>query len=166
MQQHPLLQTKLYTPPIRPELVSRPRLIERLNAGLTTRGAFPRALTLISAPAGFGKTTLASEWIQALGRATPPIAIAWLSLDEGDNELVRFLAYLIAALQTIEASIGKGLLSALQSTGVADASTAPPAEAVLTSVINDVTALPDGMILVLDDYYLIEAQAVHDALPI
>jgi LuxR family maltose regulon positive regulatory protein len=163
MQQHPLLQTKLYTPPIRPELVSRPRLIERLNAGLTTRGAFPRALTLISAPAGFGKTTLASEWIQALGRATPPIAIAWLSLDEGDNELVRFLAYLIAALQTIEASIGKGLLSALQSTGVADASTAPPAEAVLTSLINDVVALRNRTILVLDDYHLIEALEIDDA---
>ena len=67
MQQVPILQTKLYIPPIRPELVSRPRLIERLNAGLPTRGGFPRALTLISAPAGFGKTTLVSEWVQALG---------------------------------------------------------------------------------------------------
>ena len=75
MQQHSLLQTKLYIPPIRPELVSRPRLIERLNAGLPTRGglsrtqdAFPRALTLVSAPAGFGKTTLVSEWVHRYGR--------------------------------------------------------------------------------------------------
>ena len=93
MQQHSLLQTKLCIPPIRPELISRPRLIEQLNAGLPTRGdlsraqdAFPRALTLVSAPAGFGKTTLISEWVQAVGGATPPMAIAWLALDEGDND--------------------------------------------------------------------------------
>jgi LuxR family maltose regulon positive regulatory protein len=122
MQQHSLLATKLYIPPIRSELVSRPRLIERLNAGLRTgdafsrmrdafsrtrdafsrtRDAFSRALILISAPAGFGKTTLVREWVQALGRAgspiaamggaTPPIAVAWLSLDEGDIDPARFL---------------------------------------------------------------------------
>jgi len=72
----PLLRTKLHIPPARPELVSRPRLIEQLNAGAH------RKLTLLSAPAGFGKTTLISEWVQALGGATPPTAIAWLSLDE------------------------------------------------------------------------------------
>ena len=82
----PLLQTKLYIPPSRPEWVPRPRLIERLNAGLH------RKLTLISAPAGFGKTTLISEWVAAQGRL-----VAWLSLDESDD-LVRFLTYLIAAL--------------------------------------------------------------------
>jgi LuxR family maltose regulon positive regulatory protein len=91
----PLLQTKLYVPPLRPELVPRPRLIERLNADLH------RKLTLISAPAGFGKTTLVSEWVA--GCSQP---VAWLSLDESDNDPARFLAYFGAALQTIEANIG------------------------------------------------------------
>jgi LuxR family maltose regulon positive regulatory protein len=161
MEQYPLLATKLYIPPVRPELVSRPRLIERLNAGLN------RKLTLISAPAGFGKTTLVSEWVQEVGtqHAVPPQA-AWLSLDEGDNDLVRFLAYLITALRTlvlsgvegIEVDTGKGALSALQSPQP------PPAEAVLTSLINDAVAIPDPIVLVLDDYHLIEAQPIHDAL--
>jgi LuxR family maltose regulon positive regulatory protein len=147
MQQYPLLQTKLYIPPIRTELVSRPRLIERLNAGRD------RKLTAISASAGFGKTTLVTQWLNS---AQCPST--WLSLDEGDNDATRFLTYLVAALRTIEADIGKGALSALSSPQP------PSAEAVLTSLINDVTALPEGMILVLDDYYLIEAEAIHDAL--
>ena len=84
----PLLKTKLYIPPTRAELVSRPRLLERLNAGLD------RKLTLISAPAGFGKTTLLSEWVAACGLDEPKVRVAWLSLDEGDNEPSRFLAYL------------------------------------------------------------------------
>ena len=86
----PLLLTKLYIPPPRPDLVSRPRLIERLNEGLHHK------LTLISAPAGFGKTTLVSEWIAGCDRP-----VAWLSLDEGDNDPARFLTYFIAALQTL-----------------------------------------------------------------
>ena len=154
----PLLKTKLYTPPPRPELVSRPRLIKRLNKGLH------RKLTLISAPAGFGKTTLVSEWVQAMGGATPPIAIAWLSLDESDNDPVRFLTYFVAALQTTEArqepagNIGKGALSALQSPQP------PPTEAILTILINEIAAVPNRIVLVLDDYHLIEAQPIHDAL--
>ena len=152
MQQSPILQTKLYVPPIRRRLVSRLRLVERLNEGLN------RKLILISAPAGFGKTTLVSEWVQAMGRAAPPIAIAWLSLDEGDNDPARFLAYMIAALRTIEANIGKGALSALQSPQP------PPTEAVLTSLINEVTAIPDRIIFILDDYHLIESSPVDDAL--
>jgi LuxR family maltose regulon positive regulatory protein len=159
-QEMPLLRTKLYIPPPRPELVSRPRLIERLNAGIH------RKLTLVSAPAGFGKTTLVSEWVQAMGGATPPIAIAWLSLDEGDNDPTRFLVYFVAALQTlalsqvqgIEANMGKGALSALQSPQP------PPIEAILTALINEVAAIPDRIVLVLDDYHLIEAQPIHDAL--
>jgi LuxR family maltose regulon positive regulatory protein len=91
----PLLTTKLYMPLIRPDLVSRPRLLERLNAGLH------RKLTLISAPAGFGKTTLLSEWAVDCRRP-----VTWLSLDEGDNDPARFLAYFIAALQMVEENIG------------------------------------------------------------
>ena len=88
----------------------------------------------------------------------PPIAVAWLSLDESDNDPTRFLTYLIAALQTVEADIGKGVLSALQSPQP------PPAEAILTALINEIAAIPDRIVLVLDDYHLIEAQPIHDAL--
>ena len=95
----PILATKLYIPLPRPNVVLRPRLIERLNEGLH------RKLTLISAPAGFGKTTLVSEWVAACDRP-----VAWLSLDEGDNDPTRFLTYLVAALQTIAANIGEGVL--------------------------------------------------------
>jgi LuxR family maltose regulon positive regulatory protein len=100
----PILATKLYIPRLRPNAVSRSRLLERLNEGLH------RKLTLISAPAGFGKTTLVSAWVEGIERP-----VAWLSLDEGDNDPTRFLTYLVAALQTIAATIGEGVLSALQS---------------------------------------------------
>src|SRR5712691_12602172 len=99
----PILATKLYLPRLRPNVVSRPRLLERLNEGLH------RNLTLISAPAGFGKTTLVSAWVTGLERPT-----AWLSLDDGENDLARFLAYLIAALRTIAANLGEGVVGALQ----------------------------------------------------
>ena len=99
----PVLVTKLYIPPPRPGVVLRPRLIERLDEGLR------RKLTLISAPAGFGKTTLVSEWIADCERPT-----AWLSLDEADNDPARFLTYLIAALQTVVPAIGGGMAGALQ----------------------------------------------------
>jgi LuxR family maltose regulon positive regulatory protein len=134
-----LLKTKLFVPPPRPKLVERPRLIERLNAALVLDnkyGGLHRKLTLISAPAGFGKTTLVSEWVQAMGEATPPIAIEWLSLDESDNDPTRFLAYFIAALQTIKANIGQGTLSALQSPQP------PPTETILTALINEIAAIP------------------------
>lgn len=92
----PILATKLYIPPPRPKVVPRPRLIERLDEGLSAGCK----LTLISAPAGFGKSTLVSEWVA--GCAQP---VAWLALDEGDNDPARFLAYFVAALQTISAGI-------------------------------------------------------------
>jgi LuxR family maltose regulon positive regulatory protein len=152
-----LLATKLFIPPTRPELVHRPRLIERLNAS-----ARPNCkLTLISTPAGFGKTTLISEWVQTVDGATPPITIAWLSLDEGDNDPARFLAYLIAALNQAEggeAEIGKGSLSMLHSPQQ------PPAKAVLTPLINEIATISDRMILVLDDYHAIESSQVDEAL--
>jgi LuxR family maltose regulon positive regulatory protein len=143
----PILATKLYIPPPRPNVVSRPRLLERLNEGLH------RKLTLISAPAGFGKTTLVSEWIEGIERPT-----AWLSLDEGENDPARFLAYLVAALQTIAAHIGEGVLGVLQS------SQPPPSEAILTALLNEITTLPDHFVLVLDDYYVLDAKAVDMAL--
>ena len=148
----PLLRTKLYIPPVRPEIVSRPRLIERLNEGLHRR------LTLISAPAGFGKTTLLSEWIHCRGAVTAPLQVAWLSLDEGDNDPTRFLAYFVAAIQTIHQDIGQSVIAALQS------SQPLPIQAILTTLINEIAAIPDRLVLVLDEYHLIEAQPIHQAL--
>ena len=157
-----LLTTKLYIPPTRPELVHRSRLVERLNEGIH------RKLTLISAPAGFGKTTLVSEWVDHIRPDTTKknqskYRIAWVSLDEGDNDFVRFLSYFITALKQIEgieATFGKGTLSLLQSPQPQP----QPTEAILTTLINEVAAIPDKTIFVLDDYHLIEAQPIHDAL--
>ncbi len=176
----PILATKLYVPPPRSKIVRRPHLIERLNSGLH------RKLTLISAPAGFGKTTLVSEWInQKAEGGTPrakgesrqaaihPSKVAWLSLDEGDNDPTRFLTCLITALQTIAPNIGKGAQSALQS------KLPPSTESILTTLLNEITSISDnpstefiprnegpgtGFILVLDDYHLIDAKSVDDAL--
>jgi LuxR family maltose regulon positive regulatory protein len=152
----PLLATKLYIPPVRPNLVPRPRLVERLNEGVR----LGRKLTLISAPAGFGKTTLISEWVQAIGRATPPIAVAWLSLDESDKDLARFFSYFIATLQTIAANIGEEVLAVLH----ASQPQPPPTESILTALLNEITAFPDSLVLVLDDYHVIESQQVDKAL--
>src|ERR1700680_5079947 len=143
----PILATKLYLPRLRPNVVSRPRLLERLNEGLH------RKLTLISAPAGFGKTTLVSEWGAFIERAT-----AWLSLDEGENDPTRFLTYLVAALQTIAATLGEGVL------GVLHSPQPPPPEAILTALLNEITTLPDNFVLVLDDYHVIDAKPVDMAL--
>src|SRR5207248_6609206 len=142
-----ILATKLYLPRLRPNVVSRPRLLERLNAGLH------RKLTLIAAPAGFGKTTLVSAWVEGIERPT-----AWLSLDEGENDPTRFLAYLVTALQTIAATLGEGVLGVLQSPQP------PPPEAILTALLNEITTLPDHFVLVLDDYHVIDAKAVDMAL--
>jgi LuxR family maltose regulon positive regulatory protein len=150
----PLLETKFYVPPLRPRSVSRPRLTDRLDEGLAHR------LTIISAPAGFGKTTLLSEWVHHTS-----CPVAWLSLDHGDNDPARFWAYAIGALQRVEASVGAAALVALQS------AQPPPTESVLTALINEIAALPgprdkEGRpyVLILDDYHLITAQPVHDGL--
>ena len=150
----PILATKLYIPPPRSRIVLRPHLIERLNESLRQSGGFARKLTLVSAPAGFGKTTLISEWVQSMGGATPPIAVAWLSLDEEDKDPARFLIYLIAALQTVAPNLGAGVLSVLQSPQP------PPAESILIALINEIAALPEDFILVLDDYHVIDAKPV------
>ncbi len=145
----PVLATKLYIPPHRAQLVPRPRLIEQLNAGLSSGCK----LSLISAPAGFGKTTLVSEWIASCGRP-----VAWLSLDEGDDDPVRFVSYLVATLRTIKAGIGEGLVAVLQSPQP------PTTESILTSLINEITTIPDNFIFVLDDYHVIDSKQVDNAL--
>ena len=145
----PILATKLYIPPSRRSVVLRPRLVERLNDGL----AAGNRLTLVSAPAGFGKTTLVGEWVAGCGRP-----VAWLSLDEGDSDPSRFLTYLIAALQTVAPGIGEGVLTVLQSPQP------PPLESTLTALLNDVTAIPSDVVLVLDDYHVLDAKPVDDAL--
>jgi LuxR family maltose regulon positive regulatory protein len=157
----PILATKLYVPSPRPKVVLRPRLVERLNEGLSAG----RKLTLISAPAGFGKTTLVSEWLSALtpspspkGRGETGMRAAWLSLDDGDNDLTRFLTYLITALQTIAPHMGAGVLAALQSPQP------PPTEAMLTALLNEMAAIPDHFVLVLDDYHVIDTEPVDQAL--
>jgi LuxR family transcriptional regulator, maltose regulon positive regulatory protein len=143
----PILATKLYIPRPRPNIVSRPRLLERLNEGVHGK------LTLISAPAGFGKTTLVSAWVALIAQPT-----AWLSLDEGENDLTRFLTYLVAALQTLAPSIGERVLSALQS------AQPPPIEALLVALLNDLSTIQDPFVLVLDDYHLLDSQAIDQAL--
>jgi LuxR family transcriptional regulator, maltose regulon positive regulatory protein len=122
-------------------------LIEQLNEGLVGK------LTLISAPAGFGKTTLVSEWIASCG-----MPVAWLSLDKGDNDPARFISYLVKALQMIQAGIGEGLLVALQSPQPLQI------ENILTTLLNEITTIPDNFILLLDDYHLIDAKPVDNAL--
>ena len=145
----PILATKLYIPPVRPKVVDRLPLIERLNEGLQ----HPSGVTLISAPAGFGKTTLISEWVMNCKHP-----VAWLSLDEGDNDPARFLTYLISALQTFSPNLGEQLLDALQSPQP------PPPEYILTTLLNEIITIPENFVLVLDDYHMIDSQAVDHAL--
>jgi len=138
-----LLTTKLYIPSTRPELVPRPRLIKRLSESLHCK------LVLISAPAGFGKTTLVSEWVAGCERPA-----AWLSLDDEDNDPTRFLAYIVAALQTIAANIGEGVLGMLQSPQP------PPTESILTALLNEISTIQDSFTLILDDYHVVDAKPV------
>ena len=145
----PILATKLYVPPPRSKIVLRPRLIERLNEGLSSG----RKLTLISASAGFGKTTLVSQWVAVCDRP-----VAWLSLDEGDNDPTQFLIYLVAALQTIAANIGARVLGVLQ------APQPPPIVSILIALLNEITTIPDHFVLVLDDYYVLDSKPVDEAL--
>src|SRR4030065_615641 len=135
-----ILATKLYAPPPRPKVVRRPHLIERLNECLSSGCKLP----LISAPAGFGKTTLISEWLAGSKRP-----VAWLSLDEGDSDPTRFLTYLVAAVQTIAKNIGGGGWGVLQSHLL------PSTESILAALINEITTISHGFILVLDDYHVI-----------
>lgn len=143
----PILSTKLHIPAPRADLVRRSRLIERLNAGLR------RKLTLVSAPAGFGKTTLLAAWVDQC-----PHPVAWISLDERDGEPLQFLAYLVSALQTIEPSLGELVLGALST------SQPPAIDALLTTLLNDIATVPDDFLLILDDYHTLVSAPVDDAL--
>ncbi|OCA90359.1 helix-turn-helix transcriptional regulator [Bacillus sp. FJAT-27225] len=143
----PILSTKLYIPMPRTNVILRPRLIERLNEGLN------RKLTLISASAGFGKTTLVSQWVTGCERT-----VAWLSLDEGDEDYTRFLTHIVAALQTIAENIGESVVSSLNSTQQ------PSTESILTALLNEMTTIPFKFVLVLDDYHVIDSKRIDDCL--
>ncbi|MEZ4863469.1 MAG: hypothetical protein R3C14_19275 [Caldilineaceae bacterium] len=132
----PILQTKLYTPPLA-TLVPRPQLVARLSDSLQSK------LILVSAPAGFGKTTLISPWLQQLDSPA-----AWLSLDEGDSHEQRFLRYLTAALQTILPARGESLLATLQQTEN------PAVESILVLLLNDLATVDERLVLVLEDYHV------------
>jgi LuxR family maltose regulon positive regulatory protein len=144
----PLLETKLHVPRWRRSLVRRPRLSARLSSGAES------TLTLVSAPAGFGKTTLLAEWLAAA--AADGRSVAWLSLDQRDNDPALFWTYLVAALNTGAPAGGTSALSLLPPQ--------PPNEAGLVALLNDLDAIPDDVVLVLDDYHVIDARDVHDGM--
>jgi LuxR family transcriptional regulator, maltose regulon positive regulatory protein len=141
-----LLSTKLSIPPMRPNLVARPQLIQQLDAGLRLE----RTLTLISAMAGSGKTTLATAWLQHVDRP-----VGWLSLDQDDNDLVRFMAHLIAVLKQINSAIGQA------AQGVLEAQPIPSVESLVTLLINDIATVANTFVLALDDFHVIQAPAIH-----
>jgi len=151
-----LLQTKLQRPGVTRDLVPRPRLIQQLNQ------AIAGPLTLVCAPAGFGKSTLLSSWIEGMSTgasgATPSLPAAWLSLDEGDSDLALFLRYFVAALRTIMPEACAG--SAAMLVGPRQ----PPMDVVVATLSNEIALLSKRFVLVLDDYYAIEGHTVHDFL--
>ncbi len=140
-----LLRTKLYIPSPQPGLVVRPRLLQRMGEG--------RRLTLVSAPAGFGKTTLLSNWL-----SSSPETVAWVSLDAKDNNPVQFWTYVVAALQTVDANVGQMAQHYLA------ANPLPAFEIILTALLNDLSMLPNRLFLVLDDYHAIETPSIHQSL--
>jgi LuxR family maltose regulon positive regulatory protein len=143
-----LLSTKLYAPPLRTNLVPRPQLLYRLDEGL----CLGHRLTLVSAPAGYGKTTLVNAWLRGVDRP-----LTWISLDDGDNDLVRFLNYLAAALRQVDDKIGQAVQELLKAPQL------PPVKALLTELINDVATCARPFVLVLDDYHVIAEPDVHAA---
>jgi LuxR family maltose regulon positive regulatory protein len=148
----PLL-TKIFVPILREDLIRRQRLIDALQSNLRQEAIFNRRLTLISASAGFGKTTLLSEWVQSIDTS-----VAWLSLDRGDNNLSRFLTYFIAALQTIRPDLGIEPMAMLHS----DAP--PPSEIVLTALINEIAQDSKPYLIIIDDYHVIVERTIHEAI--
>ncbi len=144
----PLLATKLYVPRQRPGLVARPRLVDRLTRGVASR------LILISAPPGFGKTTLLADWLGSWDAGS----VAWLSLDSGDNNPSVFWSYLVAALRSVAPEAGANAAALLEPPQP------PPIEAVLTTLINELGAIETEIVLVLDDYHLVETLAIHEGM--
>lgn len=146
-KQYTVLSTKFYIPRLRPYIVSRPRLLEKLNE------VKERELALVSAPAGFGKTTLLSDWISQV-----KMPAAWISLDAGDNDIVHFLIYMIASLQQIKKDVGRVILTMLEIPQL------PPVETLLAALINDIASIQKDFVLVLDDYHLVTTPIVHRAI--
>ena len=142
-----ILTTKLFIPPPRADLVSRPRLVSMLNQGLNQK------LILISAPAGFGKTTLLSEWI-----SQNELPCCWLSLDQKDNDLEQFIAYLIAALKSIQIEIDDQVLNSPLPKQLEDSTS------LLVPLINQIAAAGRNFYLVLDDYHQIQNEDIHEAI--
>ncbi len=143
-----VLSTKLYIPPIQPSLVRRPRLVQVLESGYQAG----KRVTLVSAPAGFGKTTLLREWIKT---TEPEKPFGWLSLDDGDNDPVRFLVYLISAIQKVYPEMGRTILASLNSSQI------PPLPELVETLINEITLEAKPFLIVLDDYHLIKKVEVH-----
>ncbi len=147
----PLLQTKLYMPRSRANLVPRTRLITKLNNAIVEQSTLDPKLTLITGPAGYGKSTLATQWINQLD-----FPVSWLSLDHNDNDEARFLAYLFSAISHIHPEIGQAALSRLSSTYIYNES-----EAILINLLNDLALCKQTAVLVLDDFHVISSDAVH-----
>jgi len=150
----PLLKTKLYIPPPQHTWVSRSRLIERLNDGIG------RKLTLLSAPAGFGKTALLSAWVAEVQKVAgnqerEPVRTAWLSLDREDDNVVRLWTYLVTALQTVHAELGQEVLQHLGTPGALEV------QSILTSLLNEIADLSHATLLVLDDYHVLSSREIH-----
>ena len=148
-----LISTKIQVPLLRPNHIKRDRIETRLSKGLISDGIFTRKVTLISAPAGYGKTSLANSWIRDI-----PAASCWVSIDENDNDPARFLTYLVKALQTKTPDIGKPSLAYLQSPKL------PPAEAILAPLINELSILDNPTIIALDDYHIIQRMEIHQCM--
>ncbi len=146
----PRVATKLHLPKPRPDLVARPRLAARLDRGASAR------LTLISAPTGFGKTSLVAQWLSS--RTAHERTVAWIALDSADDQPAAFWAQVLAALQVAAGpAFGEGIAPLLESGQ-------PPTEGVLAAMVNELSALPDELALVLDDYHVIEDPGIHGAM--
>jgi len=149
-----VLTTKFYIPPCRPNLVQRTRLLQKLTGGLQSG----QKITLISAPAGFGKTTLVTEWLASLSESKFETSVAWISLDETDNDLPVFLTYLVTAIQKCIPTAGEKTQRMLES------GAAPQADVLLLPLLNDLAGLSKPLLLVLDDYHEIQQPAIHEAM--
>ena len=147
-----VLDTKLHVPRLRPLAVARPRLTARLDEG------YQSGLVVVSAPAGFGKTTVICDWVAAGTRGDRDVGFAWLSLDEGDNDLSQFLTYLLLAVRSTSSQVGEQMLARLRCAGPV------PTDEVLTTVLDEVAELPQDIVLVLDDFHVIDSGEVDQAM--